>query len=64
MKDRISGGEYANSFRTIFVKPTKEGYEITQKGVPGVRKIGKNDIQCILAHGMKKVTTSLVSTAG
>ena len=45
MKDRISGGVYTNGFRTVFVKPTKEEYELTQKGVSGVRKIRKDNIQ-------------------
>ena len=55
MRGRISGGSFTNGTRIVFVKPTKEGYELTQKGVPGVRNIGKDDIQYELVHDFRKI---------
>ena len=57
MKDLIFGVEFKKGARIVFMKPTKEGYEITQKGVPGVCKIPKDNIDSVLfAHCFKKVS--------
>ena len=56
MKDRIRGGAFTDGARILFVKPTKEGYELTEKGVRGIRKVHKDDIASVLfVRGFKKV---------
>jgi hypothetical protein len=55
MKDRIKGGVITNGTRMIFVKPTREGYTLTEKGEKGERKIKKEDIEFYLCRGYKKV---------
>jgi len=55
MKDRIKGGSYTNGIDIIFVKPTKEGYTLTTKGVKGERKIKREDILFLVTHGYKMI---------
>ena len=50
MKDRIKGGQFIseNGWRIIFVKPVKDGYEITENGISGVLKLKANEISKFL----------------
>ena len=48
MKDRIRGGAFTNGTRLVFVKPTKEGYELTEKGVRGFARSTKTIFSAFL----------------
>jgi hypothetical protein len=56
MKSRIRGGIFTDGIRIVSVKPTKEGYELTEKGVCGVWKIRKDFINyMLLDRGFKRI---------